>query len=313
MALRVGQIQVAVRSPRDSLRPREFGRPCRTAVALVAGLPRACHVVDAVGTCIHAIHCVALPQHQIEVAVGVRRDGPGPIQRCPGDGRSVWCRLLLARAGPGFDHPSLQVDATDSQIPDIADEQPALRVECDAVRLAEKRAGRRSAIAGEPRDAGAGHRGDDLCTGIHTPHDVILHLAEEKVSVAVEADFVRLVERRRERGPSVSRIALLPATGDRRNDFGLQVHAANAMVADLAEVEGAVRSDHQSVWIIDLGPHGGPTVSRKPGRPGPRQSHRHRRLGRHPDQSHEQKGHYCKERAPAEQTPSSPAAPAVAE
>ena len=73
----------------------------------------------------------------------------GPFRGVPASGAPSGVGLLLAGAGPGFDGSGGEVDAADAVVADVADEQPALRVEGDAVGLAELRGGGGSAIAAE--------------------------------------------------------------------------------------------------------------------------------------------------------------------
>src|SRR5207245_11274947 len=86
---------------------------------------------------------------------------------------------------------------------------------------------------------------------------VIRHLDEKHVAGLGEADFIRLVQRRRESGTAISRITLLAAAGDRRERARFQIEAANAMVVDFAKVQRAIRPDGEAVRIIDL-----PSVTR---------------------------------------------------
>ncbi len=137
-------------------------------------------------------------------------------------------------------------------VADIADEQAAFRVEGDAVRLAQLRLGGGTAIAREARRAGTRDRGDDPRFCVHATHHMILHLGEKHVAAAVEAHFVRFVEYGIQGGASIARVALLSAAGYRADAVGLQVQAADAVVADLAEIQRAVRACRQAVGIVDL-------------------------------------------------------------
>src|ERR1043166_2027328 len=104
-----------------------------------------------------------------------------------------------------------------------------------------------------------------MSPGVDAANDVVLHLAEEHVAGGVEADLIRLVERGGEGRATVARVALLAAAGGGRDRARLQVEAADAVVADLAEVEGTVGSDRQAVGVVDLGFRAGTAVARESG------------------------------------------------
>src|SRR5262249_48084266 len=152
------------------------------------------------------------------------------------DGGSIRSWFLLPGACPRFDYAALQIHAPDAQVPDVADQQPPLRVEGDAVRLAKQRFHRRPTIAFETGDTRTGDGSDRLSARVHAAHHVILHLAEIHVALAVEAHFVGLIKSRLERGPAIARISLLSTACDGRNAPGFEIEAAHAVVADLAEV-----------------------------------------------------------------------------
>src|ERR1700683_1250844 len=84
---------------------------------------------------------------------------------------------------------------------------------------------------------------------------MVLHLDEVHVAGLVEAQLVGLIEQSRCGGPAVAGVAFGSTTGDRREQMRFQIEPANAMIADLTEVERAIRSDHQTIGIVDLAFH----------------------------------------------------------
>src|ERR1700730_7362065 len=128
-----------------------------------------------------------------------------------------------------------------------------MAVDADAVRLQEQRLCGRSSVSAETRRTCAGNGRDQLSSGIHPAHHMVLHLREVHVAARVEADFVWFVQRRRERRAAIARVAFLAAARYGRNFVGLQIKAANPMVSNLAEIEGAVRTGHETVRVVDLG------------------------------------------------------------
>ena len=84
---------------------------------------------------------------------------------------------------------------SNSVIPDIADEEPALRIDGNAVRLTQLRANGRTAVAGESRGASSGDSGDHARFRIDFPHHVVVALGDIQVAGGVELDLVRHVQR----------------------------------------------------------------------------------------------------------------------
>ena len=78
----------------------------------------------------------------------------GPLSGVPSR-RTIRRRLPLPGAGERVDNARRQLHPADTVVADVADEQAARRVEGDAVRLAQLRAGRRPAVTGEPGLPGA--------------------------------------------------------------------------------------------------------------------------------------------------------------
>ena len=67
-------------------------------------------------------------------------------------------------------------------IPDVADEQPAVRRDCNAVRLAQRADGG-AAVAGKSWLAGAGNGGYEPRSRVDASHDVIVALGNVEVPV----------------------------------------------------------------------------------------------------------------------------------
>jgi hypothetical protein len=148
--------------------------------------------------------------------------------------------------------PGVEMQPPDALVPDVANEQRAVAVEDDAVRLAQLGFDTRSAIAAESCDAGAGDRGDDLCLAIHLSDDVVVPFCDVQVARAVELDLVRHVQRRLDRRSAVARIPLFAIAGDRRHLLRLRIETANALVVEVAEIQSAVRAEDDAVRIVDL-------------------------------------------------------------
>src|SRR6185295_18364355 len=104
----------------------------------------------------------AFTQRQIEIALGIEIQGARSVQRRAGQIRSVRRGFLLACSCICIDRSRLEIDTADAVVADIANQQLAFRIECDAMRLLKLRLGRRTAITGEPGSAGSSCGGDLL-------------------------------------------------------------------------------------------------------------------------------------------------------
>src|SRR5882724_3061691 len=139
MAFRIGEIEAVTGSPGDALGPGQFGLFGGPAIALVTGDAGAGDMEDSVGRGVDSVGGVAFAKDQVESPVRRQRDRARAVHRSAVNGRAIRRRLALARAQPRFDLPGSEIDAPHPMVPDIADQQAPLRVEGDAVRLAELR------------------------------------------------------------------------------------------------------------------------------------------------------------------------------
>ena len=97
---------------------------------------------------------------------------------------------------------------------------------------------------------------------------MILHFDEEHVPGFVEANLVGLVERRLQGWPAIARVAFCSGPGDGGQLMALQVQAAHPVIANLAEVERAIRSDDETIGIVGLPRGAGSAIPGKAGDPG---------------------------------------------
>ncbi len=147
MAFGIGDVNAAVLRPANSLRSIQQRQLRRTAVARPTLRSRARNMVQRLGLPIDPVNHIAFPQRQIKVALGVGIYRPWTIQRRPRKRCPIGRRLLFPGAGPGADKPRLHIDTTNAVVGDIADQQAAIGIELNAVRLIQKRLLRRTAIA----------------------------------------------------------------------------------------------------------------------------------------------------------------------
>ena len=250
MVLGVGHVERAV-GVGESLRTRQGRLARRPAVARVALFAGARDVVDGLVVEVDAVDGVPLAQREIEVAVGVEGHRARAVQRDAGQRRAVRGRFAFAGPGERFDEARPQVDAPHPVVADVADEQAPVRGEHDAVGRAQPRRRGRPAVAGETGLAGARHRRDDAGPHVHLADRVVVALDDVEVAARVELDLVRHVQQGLGRRPAVAAVAPPAVAGDGRRGARRQTQAADHLVVEVAEVERAVRTDHDPVRVVD--------------------------------------------------------------
>ena len=196
---------------------------------------------------------VSLPQREIEIAVRRERHCPRTVERRAADWRAVGRRRGGAGAGVGLDDARVEMEAPDPVVADVADEERAVTIEDDAVRLAELRVRAGPAVAAEPGDAGARDGRDDARRAIDPADDVAVALGDEQVAARIEPDLVRHVQRGRRRRPAVAGVPPLAAPRDRRHAPRGEIEPADALIVEIAEVQRAVGPDDEAIWIVDRG------------------------------------------------------------
>ena len=88
-----------------------------------------------------------------------RRPPPRAVHRAvsPEQRRAIRRRPALAGAADRRDDAGVEIDGAQPMVADVADQQPPVRRDRHAVRLAQGGARGRAAVAREPGSAGAGH------------------------------------------------------------------------------------------------------------------------------------------------------------
>ncbi len=137
-------------------------------------------------------------------------------------------------------------------VTDIADQQTAVTVEHEAVRLAKLRVRTGPAVAAESRRAGARDRADDARCPVDLPDHVVVALRDVQVAEPIEPELVRHVQGRGRCRPAVAAVPTFAVAGDCCQPLRRKIEAPDALVVEIAEVQGAVGSDHQAVRIVHL-------------------------------------------------------------
>ena len=87
------------------------------------------------GAWVHAKDGIAFAQGQVQGAIWRHHHRPRTAKRCPEQRCAVWRVRRLARSRPGFDDAGVKVKPAYSLIADVANEQRAVAIDDDAVRL----------------------------------------------------------------------------------------------------------------------------------------------------------------------------------
>ena len=241
-------------SPRadgDPLGPVEGGGPGRPAVTAVAHLAGAGDVPQPALGQLHPPHAVAFAERQPHRRT-VDEQGPRAEDWIPQGALPVDRQFLLLRSRDRVDDARPQIDPANAMVADVGDVQVLLIVQRDAVRLLELSLNRRSAVAAKTGLARARQRRNDARLGIHAANEVVLHFDEEHVAIAVEADFVRLVQARLRRRAAVPRVALASVAGHRDELATGQIDAQHPMIPDFGHVQGSVRPDLDAERVADV-------------------------------------------------------------
>ena len=240
------------RPVREPLGPTQFRVQSRPAIAGVALLSGPGEPMQRLGPPVDAQDRVAFAQRQIQIAIGGDRHRPRAAQRGAADRRLVGRVGGLASARVGLDDAGVEMQPADPLVADVADQEGAVAIEHDAVRLTQLRLHAGPFVPAEARDSGPGDRRDDAALRIHSPDHVVVALGDVEVPRLVELDFVRHVQGGLRGRPAVAVVALLSAAGDRRDGLRLRIEAADALVVEIAEVERAVGPEDEAVRVVHL-------------------------------------------------------------
>jgi hypothetical protein len=142
-----------------------------------------------------------------------------------------------------------QVDASNSVIERIPDNECRVAVGEQDVRAREGRADRRPTITREIPDAVSGNRRYDPGNRIHAPDALVLCVGDEEVSLGIDGEPEWSVELRRRRRSAVATEPWLAGTRHRGNDAGLRVDAPNAIVPYIPDVQASVQPDSEAIRL----------------------------------------------------------------
>ena len=123
---------------------------------------------------------------------------------------------------------------------------PALTLEVHNVALHEYRA----AVA-EAREAVAGERPDHARL-VHDTHAVVPRIRDVEIARRVQREPLRVIQLRVHRRTAIPSISFFAVAGDGGHALGTEIQAADALVVQVAEIQGAVGPDHHSIGVVHL-------------------------------------------------------------
>ena len=231
--------------------PLNVAATARPAVAGVAGCAGSGDPLQPAAATSNPKDRVAFPQHQIDIAVGIGVERSRTVERRPLDRPFVGRRAACPGAGERRDVPVRMSIRRTRLLPMSQTSRLPVRVERDAVRLAELRADRRTAVAAEARFAGAGDRRDDAGARVDAADDVVVALDDVEVAVAIEPQFVWRGERPTAAGPPSPAYPFSPVPAIVVMVRLRRSRRRTRPVSNSQKYERAVRSDDDAVRIGD--------------------------------------------------------------
>ena len=230
---------------RDTVGPVQFGGGGRTVIAAVAFGSIAGDGGDHAGGVIHLTDHVVARVGDEEVPRGVQRDISGPVQ-FGSSGRTVVAAVAPGPiAGNRGDEPRGSVHLTDPVVVVVGDEEVPGGVHRHAYRTVQLGGGGGSAIAAEAFASVAGHRGDQVCRGVHLADSVVFVVRDEEVPGGVHRDTIRAAQSGGGGRTVIAAVALSAIAGDRGDHAGGAIHLADATEASVGDeyVAGGVHRD----------------------------------------------------------------------
>ena len=123
-------------------------------------------------------------------------------------------------------------------------------IQRETVRLRQSRATRWSAIAAELAGAVAGQRGDHAAAAVDPPHAPVQPIGDVDVASAIDDDAVRLVHLRLCRRTAVAGEAAFTGAGNRGDDAGARIDAADAVIVGIGKAQIAAGIEREIERIV---------------------------------------------------------------
>lgn len=169
------------------------------------------------------------------------------------EGIAIGAIALLIEPGDEFEVAGFRVHHADGMAFAVGEPRVAFGVDGDAFRAAERGFFGGAAIAGEAAFAGAGDV-EDL-SGLEVEFEDLVPLAcgEPEIALLVEIERAWAFERRAADGRAIGRRARFAHTGKGADRAGFHIDLADDVVADVADIQIALRSKLDAVRLLELG------------------------------------------------------------
>src|SRR5579872_699737 len=213
-----------------AVRSGQLRRRRRAAVAAASGPSVTGHRANSPCGRVDPAHAVIFRIDDIDRAV---RSDMDPLRAAEGGGArqaAVAAVAFGSGAGDRLDDAGLRVHLADAVALALADIDAACAVDVDGARAVDGGRGRRTAVPREGPPAGAGEGIDQARRQVDLANAIVGDVGDIEGAVPVEGESVGLAELRPVGGSTVAAKARRAGAGQRGDNAGARVHAADAGV-----------------------------------------------------------------------------------
>jgi hypothetical protein len=188
----------------------------------------------------------------VDRAVGIDKDAVGAIERA-GQWIAVGAVAFRSGAGNEMDNAGLRVDSPHGVTLSIGKPRVAGAIERDAFGTAECGRERGAAVAGETGKARARDEADTVRAQIQLEDLVSFAGDEPEIPIGIDVERAWVVERSSEDRSAVGRGAGFARSGDGGDDARIQIYETDRVIADIAHIQAAIRSELDAVRAVESG------------------------------------------------------------
>src|SRR5688572_15387051 len=198
------------------------------------------------------VNGVTGPESEPQAVIGSKIQRAWSGHGCVGGERgTIRRRFAFSIADQVRDVAGCELDLAHAVIAYIRDVEVPVATEAQTVGFAQLGLGRRTAIAGIAARAISREGGNHASLHVELANDMVQSLDPAHVSRAIETYFIRLVEFGGKSRSAVSGEALLPVARHGA-DPAVAGHFSDPMIHRVADVERAIRSASDAIWIGEL-------------------------------------------------------------
>src|SRR5262249_48806927 len=144
---------------------------------------------------------------------------------------------------------SLLIHSSDAIIVPVGDVESVIGADGDSDGISKEGLDRRAAVTRKARRTGARHSRDNTAC-IHSANTVVQAVYDIQITLRVESDAVRPVQRGLRRGSAIARKTALPGASHGRNN-ALRIYPANAVIEGIRNIDIAGRIDSYALRLIN--------------------------------------------------------------